>query len=437
MPLLEAAAETPLARVGSIGRVGYVLKRYPRYSETFIVNEILAHEAAGAEVAIFSLYPPADTHFQDAISRVRAPVSYLGSVRPKAADLWVLLLRAQATGLALEGFLASVQPPRKDVLPEAARDAVWALELALAVRAQGITHLHAHFASGATTVARLAARLAGVSYSFTAHAKDIFHESVRDDDLRLKLAEAAAVVTVSDFNRAYLRERFGEAAAKVRRIYNGLDLARFAYTSPEARPPEIIAVGRLVEKKGFGDLVRACALLRGRGERFRCRIIGMGELEHELRDQIAGLGLEDVVELTGPRPQRELRGYLRRAAAFAAPCVVGTDGNRDGLPTVLLEAMALGTPCVSTDVTGIPEVLRDGVSGLMVAQHNPDALADALSRLLHDSVLRVQLAAAARERLERDFDLVKNATLLREVFCLPESVMSEPVVAEPVAGEAA
>lgn len=425
MSLLETATETPAL----LGRVGYVLKRYPRYSETFIVSEVLAHEAAGA-VAIFSLYPPSDTHFQDAISRVRAPVSYLGSVRPKAADLWALLLRAQAAGLAVADFLTSVQPPRKDVLPEDARDAVWALELALVVKMQGITHLHAHFASGATTVARLAAKLAGVPYSFTAHAKDIFHESVHEGDLRLKLTEAAAVVTVSDFNRAYLRERFGDAAASVRRIYNGLDLARFAYTSPEVRPPEIVAVGRLVEKKGFADLVRACALLRDRREAFCCRIIGTGELEHELRELIAELGLEGVVELTGPRPQRELTGYIQNAAAFAAPCVVGEDGNRDGLPTVLLEAMALGTPCVSTDVTGIPEVLHDGVTGLMVAQHDPEALAAALSRLLGDGALRVRLAGAARERLERDFNLVKNAALLREVFCPPAPVASEPVAEE-------
>jgi colanic acid/amylovoran biosynthesis glycosyltransferase len=398
-------------------RIAYVLKRYPRYSETFIVNEILAHEAAGANLAIFSLYPPADTHFQDSISRVRAPVTYIGSARPKAADLWALLLRAQQAGLSVDKFLASVQPQEAD------RDALWALELALAVKQQGLTHLHAHFASGATTVARLAAGLAGVPYSFTAHAKDIFHESVRDDDLHLKLTEAAAVVTVSNFNRKYLLARFGDAAVKVRCIYNGLDLARFPYTPPETRPPEIVAVGRLVEKKGFADLVRACGLLRDRGETFCCRIIGTGELEGELRAQLTLLGLEGTVELIGPRPQRELAGYLQNAAAFAAPCVVGEDGNRDGLPTVLLEAMALGTPCVSTDVTGVPEVLCDEVTGLMVAQHAPEALADALARLLHDSTLRVRLAGAARECLERDFDIVKNAALLREVFQSQDSAL--------------
>lgn len=394
---------------GGAPRVGYVLKRYPRYSETFIVNEILAHEAAGAELSVFSLYPPADTHFQDAISRVRAAVTYLGSVRPKAGDLWARLREAQAAGLSVGAFLEAVQA-------EDARDALWALELALAVKARGLTHLHAHFASGATTVARLAAVLAGVPFSFTAHAKDIFHEGVRDGDLRRKLEGAAAVVTVSDFNRDYLQTQFGGAAARVRRVYNGLELARFPYAPPAVRPPEIVAVGRLVEKKGFADLVEACALLRRRGERFRCRIIGTGELEGALRTQVAELGLEETVELLGPRPQRELAAYVQGAAAFAAPCVVGADGNRDGLPTVLLEAMALGTPCVATGVTGIPEVLRDGVTGLEVPQHNPAALAAALARLLHDADLRVRLAAAARGLVEREFCVTKNAAAVRAVF---------------------
>jgi colanic acid/amylovoran biosynthesis glycosyltransferase len=401
-------------------RIGYVLKRYPRYSETFIVNEILAHEAAGAELAIFSLYPPSDTHFQDAISRVRAPVTYLASSRPKASDLWTRLLAAQDAGLHVDAFLQAVQPHFED-----ARVACWALELALAVRAQGLTHLHAHFASGATTVTRLAAKLTGIPYSFTAHAKDIYHESAVDADLRLKLREARTVVTVSDYNHAYLRGHFGAAAKGVTRIYNGLDFARFPYAAPTQRPPEIVAVGRLVEKKGFADLVRACSILRDRGEVFRCRIVGTGELEAELRDQIAALGVSAEVTLLGPRPQRDLAALLQNAAAFAAPCVVGEDGNRDGLPTVLLEAMALGTPCVSTDVTGIPEILEHETTGLSVPQRDPVALADALARLLHDGALRLRLAEEARARLERDFDIHKNAAALREVFVPVLPVLKE------------
>jgi glycosyltransferase involved in cell wall biosynthesis len=175
-------------------------------------------------------------------------------------------------------------------------------------------------------------------------------------------------------------------------------------------------VGRLVEKKGFGDLVDACALLARRGKRFRCLIIGSGPLEAELKARIARLGVADSVQLIGPHPQRELAAYLQASAVFAAPSVVGGDGNRDGLPTVLLEAMALGTPCVSTDVTGIPEVVRHEETGLQVPQHRPEALAGALERLLEDGDLRVALAERARALIEAAFDVERNAAALRDVF---------------------
>jgi glycosyltransferase involved in cell wall biosynthesis len=239
---------------------------------------------------------------------------------------------------------------------------------------------------------------------------------VRPEDLRRKLRDAAATVTVSDYNLEYLHNCYGPAAEGVRRIYNGLELERFPYKEPRGRVPEIVAVGRLVEKKGFADLIEACSLLRNRGVDFRCRIVGLGEQETELRAAIERLDLGEWVELPGHRPQGELIEAVGSAAVFAAPCVVGGDGNRDGLPTVLLEAMALGTPCVSTDVTGIPEVLRDGETGLMVPQRDPAALADAIKRLLADPELRVGLASRARRLVEAEFDVHRNAALLRKTF---------------------
>jgi len=390
-------------------RVGYVLKRYPRYSETFIVNEILAHEAAGLEIEIFSLRPPSDTHFQDTIARVRAPVTYIPHEGPKAAHLWSAI---KATGERLpETWCALSMAKDEDV-----RDVYQSVLLANEIAMKRIGHLHAHFGSLATTIARLASRFTGIPYTFTAHAKDIFHESVQPDDLRRKLADAAATVTVSDYNVGYLRERYGPSTARVRRIYNGLELDKFAYSSPEARPPLILAVGRLVEKKGFGDLIEACAILAAQGCEFTCRIIGEGELRTELHEQIASLGLQGRVELAGPRPQSEVIEQMRSAALFAAPCVIGEDSNRDGLPTVLLEAMALGTPCVSTDVTGVPEVLRHAETGLMVPQHDPRALAEACKHLLLEPTLRVQLASGARRLIEQEFDVHQNAASLRELF---------------------
>ena len=390
-------------------KIGYVVKRYPRYSETFIVNEILAHEAAGMEIEIFSVLLPEDGHFQDVISRVRAPVTYLPSKGLKVAEFWSALEQAGET--LPDGWLSLEAARGEDV-----RYVYQAVVLAREARLRAISHLHAHFATAATTVARLAAHFAGLPYTFTAHAKDIFHESVRPADLRRKLADATVAVTVSDYNLAYLRESYGSAARHVRRTYNGLDLERFPYRSPYERAPRIVGVGRLVEKKGFVDLIDACAILAKEGRKFTCRIVGTGEQEVGLRVRIARLGLEDRIELLGPRPQSELVRLVQDAAVLAAPCVVGADGNRDGLPTVLLEAMALGTPCVSTDVTGIPEVVRDGETGLVVSQRDPAALAAAVGRLLEEPDLRARLAERARRLVEAEFDVNRNATQLRELF---------------------
>ena len=407
-------------------RIGYVVKRFPRYSETFVVTEVLAHEAAGWDVEIFSLRPPNDTHFQDLLARVRAPVRYLPSEGTRPGDFWAAL---QEAGRLLPGAWTALESLRG----AAAGDAYQALRLALEVRRRGIEHLHAHFATVATDVARLAARLAGVPYSFTAHAKDIFHETVQPDDLRAKLEEAAAVVTVSDFNLAYLRATFGAAAARVRRVYNGLELDRFPYAEPRVRPRRVVAVGRLVEKKGFDVLLESAALMSARGVDFTLDLIGGGPLETPLERRMAELDLGGRVRLRGPQPQAEIARAVSEAAAFAAPCVVGRDGNRDGLPTTLVEAMALGTPCVSTDVTGIPELVRDGDTGLLVPQNDAAALAAVLERLLADPALRITLATRARRRIEEDFDARCSSARLRQILA---DVHSDRPTAVPEAARA-
>ena len=387
-------------------KVGYVVKRYPRYSETFIVNEILAHEAAGVDVEIFSLLPPTDAHFQDIIARVRAPVHYLPGEGSKVVGFWNGL--GQAAG-ELPDFWSDLGK----AACEEVRDVAQAIALARHVKRSGIYHLHAHFASAPTTVARLAAMFAKITYSFTAHAKDIFHQDVCKEDLATKFREAVAAVSVSDFNVDHLRPIAGDGLV---RIYNGIDLDRFVFGAPLKRLPLVVGIGRLVEKKGFIDLVEACALLKGRGCIFNCQIIGTGDQEELLRDRIQQLGLQKNVELIGPRPQLEIIAHLQAASVLAAPCVVGEDGNRDGLPTVLLEAMALGTPCISTDVTGIPEVVRHGETGLIVGQHAPAALADGIQRLLTDPGERARLATNGRRLVESEFDVHRNAARLRAVW---------------------
>jgi glycosyltransferase involved in cell wall biosynthesis len=402
-------------------KVGYVVKRYPRFSETFIVNEILAHEAAGREMEIFSLYPPNDTHFQDLIARVRSPVTYLTAEGLKSADLWNGLEQA---GRGIPGFWERLGKAEGAQVREV-HQAAW---LARLVVQRGIHHLHAHFGTTATSVARWAALFAGIPFTFTAHAKDIFHESVDPADLGRKLSDAAAVVTVSDYNVAHLRREYGPIAARVRRVYNGMHLDRLPFTDPQSRPRRVVAVGRLVEKKGFSVLIEALFELRRKGVACTCDIIGTGELEGALRRQIEELQMGDRVGLLGALPQGEVMRRVSGAAVLAAPCVVGRDGNADGLPTVLLEAMALGTPCVATDVTGIPEVVRHQDTGWLVRQEDAVGLADGLRTLLDDGELRSRLAGRARALLEVEFDIRRNAEVLHEHF----RAARRPAVANPM-----
>lgn len=407
---------------GKVMKVGYVLKRYPRYSETFIVNEILAHEAAGLEIEIFSLYPLCDTHFQDCISRVRAPVRYL-IADSKINDFWTKFQSAAKQ-------MPNIWTDLKSAKGVEARELAQALMLAMAVKDGHIDHLHAHFATTAATVTRLASRFAGVPFTMTAHAKDIFHDDVDPKDLRAKLTDAAATFTVSDFNLNYLREAYGDAASRVRRIYNGMDISERHFAAPIERAPLVVGIGRLVEKKGFDDLIRACDLLKKTGFKFQCQIVGTGEDQPTLRKLIDELDIHDRVELAGPRPQREVFELLQRASVFAAPCVVGNDGNRDGLPTVLLEAMSLGTPCVSTDVTGIPEVVQHDGTGLIVGQRNIAELAAAIRRLIEDSALRQRLALNARRLIEAEFDITKTTARQRGLFRSARDTEADPIAVE-------
>ncbi|NUR09985.1 MAG: glycosyltransferase family 4 protein [Nocardioidaceae bacterium] len=391
------------------GRIGYVLKMYPRFSETFVVTEMLAMEAHGAELSIFSLRTPNDARFHESLSRVRAAVTYVPTLS-KQVEMWAALSACRELHPA--GFDAAIG----DILAATAGDACQAISLASLVREHGITHLHAHFGSVAAGVARLAARISGITYSLTLHAKDIFHEEVDEDALAAKMRDAAAAITVSDFNEHYLRERYGDATHSLVRIYNGIDLSAFTPSRPVDRPPVVVGVGRLVEKKGFHHLVDAVGELRERGRPLHLDLIGTGEDEQALRARVTSLELDDRVTFHGPLTQDETRERVRGAAVLAAPCVVGADGNRDGLPTAILESLALGTPVVATPVTGIPEAVMDGRTGLLVPEGDVPALADALVRLVDDSDLRCRLAEAGRAHVEAHFDAQANGRVLHSLL---------------------
>ena len=407
-------------------RVGYVLKVYPRFSETFIVTEILAREASGEVLEIFSLRPPADPRFHPELARVQAPVNYV----PKPAKLsegWAIVARAQELNPEFAGRWAQLLPQIAGYDPTEVHQGI---ELATMALERGITHLHAHFGSLAARTAEIAAALSGITYSFTAHAKDIFHEDVDRSRLAQTLANASHVVTISEYNYRYLSSTYPAETANLHLVYNGLELKRFPYSAPQVpgQTLRVAAVGRLVEKKGFDLLIASAAELRGRGLRLDIRIAGGGMLETELAEQITSLGLEGTVRLLGPRTQREVADLLRWADVFAAPCVVGKDGNADGLPTVLLEAMAMGVPAIASDVTGIPEVIHPAQggaaqTGILIRNGVAADLTAALEETARPDFDREGIAAAARQCIEANFDSAKQARRLRQLAEAPASTV--------------
>ncbi|MET1034821.1 MAG: glycosyltransferase family 4 protein [Arthrobacter sp.] len=403
-------------------RTGYVLKVYPRFSETFIVTEILAREAAGETLEIFALRPSTDARFHPELARVQAPVSFVPKPL-KLADGWEAV--ADATRV-VPGFARRYA----DLLPELAgyeaTEVHQAIALAAAATRSGLTHLHAHFGSLAGRTAELAAELAGLTFSVTTHAKDLFHESVDAERLGRTLRRAAHTVAISRFNLEHLAAAYPDLADRTHLLYNGLELGRFPFREPPAPGSRlrIAAVGRLVEKKGFAHLLDAVAALGARGVAADLRIAGDGELLDELSARAARLGLRDgappagnTAVLLGPQTQEEIRALLGWADVFAAPCVVGADGNADGLPTVLLEAMAVGVPCVATNVTGIPEAVRPPGSaapatGILIEPGDHGALVDALRGVAEPGFPRAEVARAARTLVEDRFDSARQARAL-------------------------
>ncbi len=387
---------------------GYVLKMYPRFSETFVVSEILAREARGEKIVIFALRPTTDARFHPELARVAAEVIHV----PRAAsphrwwDQWQRTARC-------ENLAGGLQRALPELLEAGHDDAGQAVALARLAREHGVTHLHAHFASVATTVARLAGRIAELPYSCTAHAKDIFHLSVDEADLARKFADAHHVVTISQYNLADLRRRF--PGTRLHLVHNGLELDRFPYRPHRESGTRILAVGRLVEKKGFGLLIGAAARLRERGTPVSVDIVGDGPLAAELAAQITAAGLENTVRLLGPRTQAEVRTMLAEHDVFAAPFVIGSDGNADGLPTVLLEAMASGIRCVAGDVTAVSEVIVDGRTGRLVPTGDVAALTDALASAIAEGAEGLARLDAARALIETRFDSRRQAARLAEL----------------------
>jgi len=280
----------------------------------------------------------------------------------------------------------------------------------------GINHLHAHFAGMAARTAFWINKFFSITFSFTAHANDIFSPRQFEIGLDKLVDSSRAIVTETDYAARFLCEQFPRRSDRVHRIYNGLDLTEFGRADFSSTPPLIIAVGRLIPKKGFSDLIRSCALLAERGKSFRCEIIGEGPLGEALRRQIDDMHLQNNVELIGAKPQTQLRGRLAAANVFVLPSVMDPDGGMDNLPTVIMEAMATGLPVVSTNIGGIPEMIIDNETGFLVEPGDTAAMADAIETVINDSSSAARLGQSGYERAGALFSIEKNVRELRALL---------------------
>jgi glycosyltransferase involved in cell wall biosynthesis len=413
------------------GTIAYISHFFPALTQTFVYREIQALEDLGWEVKPFSIRRPTKGISEEAAA-LAARTTYLLPIRP------LLFLRRQAR-LFLAHPLRYLRILAHFISRpgETLRSRVHALthffggmHLVPEVERAGARHFHAHFGRNPATLALAASEYLGIPFSMTIHARDLF---VEPSLLRAKLEKARFVASISEYNRAILLRLAPGAKERIHVLHCGIDLERFS-PAPRARdagrPPVFFAVGRLVPKKGYLYLVEAARILKDRGVPFEARVIGGGPDQDLLARRIAELGVGDRVKLEGPMPQERLLPLLRDADAFVLPCVLAPDGDQDGIPVSLMEAMAYAIPCVSTRISGIPELIEDGKDGLLVAEKDPEALANALEALARDPSLRERLGAAGRRKVEASFNLAGLARDLDRLYAESVGIAAAPLRTE-------
>jgi glycosyltransferase involved in cell wall biosynthesis len=416
-----------------------VLKGYPRLSETFIAQEIRALEQRGLDIRLYSMRLPTDPHIHPVHREIKAPVTYLPEyLHQQPLRVW----RSMRVARRLPGFAAAraswLRDLRRDPTRNRARRFGQAAVLAAELPAE-IAHLHAHFLHTPASVVRYAAMMRGLPWTCSAHAKDIW--TTPEWEKREKLADCRWLVTCTDVGARHLAE-LSDDRDRVSLLYHGLDLTRFPAPTRLRRAPRdgsdpddpvvLLSVGRAVAKKGFPVLLEALARLP-REHAWRLVHIGGGPDLDALRRQAATSGLADRIQWRGPQPQEGVLRAYREADLFVLACRIAADGDRDGLPNVLMEAQSQGVCCLSTEVGAIPELIDDGETGLLVPPDAPDVLARALQRLIRYPDYRARLARAGAERVRRVFSFERGIDRLAGRFGIggPAKVPAPAVIARP------
>ena len=397
-------------------RIVYIIGTYPDRTKTFVDREILEAKRAGLSVSIIAIRSSKVKDLSPPVQRLKEEITYLVPVS------LILFARAHLRFLVTQFrsysktafFLLTREHPnlasRFKTLLHFAGGVVAADHLR---RSQLPNHVHAHFADGAAVIAMVISRLLAIPYSFTAHAYDIYRSPAFLED---KICGAKFVTTCTAYNKRHLE---AETGRPIELVYHGLDFSAIrevGISKQKFSPPLILSVGRLTEKKGFAYLIRACASLKERGYDFRCEIVGDGPNTRELESLIRELGLSGLVKLIGALPVEEVFAKYSKASLFALPCCVTEEGDRDGIPNVILEAMAFALPVVSTDVSGVPEVVHHEKTGLLVESRNIEQLSSAIATLLTDPEQAHWLGQNAAEFVHQEFDIRRNVNHLTRLF---------------------
>ena len=388
----------------------YLVTRFPAVTETFVVNEWLALSER-FRMRLVALRRSGEAPVHRETGRVVPDVRFPSVVQPVAHLFW--LLRRPRVYLAT--LAAVVRGALRFSVAEAVQEAVVfakAVAVARIVQRERVDHVHAHFASHPATAAWVVHRLTGVPFSFTAHANDLFVAPVLLDR---KLADARFVIAISDYNRRLLLDR--RSAARVEVVHCGVDIERYAWRGLGERAADrVVCVASLFEKKGHLDLIDALALLAERRPGVVLELVGDGPERDRIVERARERGVVERVSLLGARPSEDVRATLAQARAFALPSIRLPSGRMEGIPVALMEAMAGGVPVVATRISGIPELVEDGVTGLLVEPHDPTGLATALDRLLGDDAFAEGLALNGRRVVERSFNLALEARRLGDLF---------------------
>lgn len=393
--------------------LGMILKGYPRISETFISNEIRLLEQRGVKIHIISMRKPREVFTHKSVKEIKAAVSYLpseldccmeelfGSTEPEA---WLKDPRVKSDpdfNKRMNLIQVNYNKRKTDATLKHLLQAEYIIEKILP--GSGINHIHAHFAHSPTSVALDVSILSGLPFSFTAHAKDIYTQD--PEKITDKISKAKFAVTCTGYNCEYL-QKIAPAGKPIYKVYHGIDLSLFSSDrKPETNAPyNILSVARFTTKKGLPTVFKALKELDSRGIDFNYRIVGEGDERVKTLALLDELGISNRVQWLGTKAHEDVLEEYKEADLFALGCEIAPNGDRDGIPNVLAESMAMSVPVVATNISGIPELIESGKSGLLVNPHDHLAMADAMEKMLTDNAFRAKIIPEALKRVHKIFD---------------------------------